>query len=128
MIQSLLKESTKLRNAFIKRWEKLTQQEVADDAKLLGWSSITRQAVSRYINKPYSPGALNDEQIVFLAIRWGIGIRLEIGEPNGKVTYIVPEKFDNKASLLKAKEIWPNTTLPTEEEIKKMFYPYKKKK
>lgn len=111
MIRSIIKDSTKLRLALKHRWKKIKQDEVALDAQKLGQAGITRQGISKYLTKPYAAGALNDEQIIFLAIRWDVGIRLEIGFPDKSVNYIVPKQMDNVTALKFLKEIFPETII-----------------
>lgn len=111
MIRSIIKDSSKLRQALKDRWKKMKQEDVADDALRFGQPGINRQGINKYLNKPYSAGALNDEQIIWLALRWGIPLRLEIGLPEKQVKYLVPEKFEEKESLKLTKEIFPNTIL-----------------
>ncbi len=108
MTRSIIKDSSKLRDAFKKRWKQLkrSQQLVADDAVLYGQSGITRQGISKYLTSPYSAGALNDEQIIWLAYRYSIYVMLTVGVPDVKVKYAVPEEFDNEKAIKELKKIF----------------------
>lgn len=106
MTRSIVKDSSKLRAALKNRWKqiKYSQQQVADDALRLGQPGITRQGISKYLTNPYSPGAINDEQIIWLAYRYSIYVTLTVGVP--KVKYIIPEEFDNEKALKELKKIF----------------------
>lgn len=110
---SILKESSKLRNALRERWKDLglSQQDVALDAQKKGLKGINRQGISKYMSSPYTGGALSDYHITWLAFRYGFYITLGIGIPTSKVEYKLPKKFDEDSALTLLKEIFPETVL-----------------
>jgi len=81
MIRSIIKDSKTLHKELKNRWKELnlTQQQVAERAKeLSGDNGFTRQAVNYYTSNPYRRGALNEEQILFLAKMYNIDVELII--------------------------------------------------
>jgi hypothetical protein len=108
MSKTLLKDSTKLRDALKSRWKelKLTQTAIQDDAKKHG-QNITREAVNKYLKNPYSKGALNEHQLIWLAWRWYIPVTLNIGIPNNtNFKYEIP-KYDEKKAIKLLEKIFP---------------------
>lgn len=99
MSKSIVKDSSKLRNALKSRWKELglSQQDIENDAKAHG-KDIIRQAINKYINNGYSKGALNEEKILWLAWRWLVPVTLSVGIPdNTGVRYEIPEYNEEKA-------------------------------
>ena len=89
---SVIKSDENIRQAIIKRLEELnkSQQDVVRDAALLGYK-IPSDMLNRYLKQGDSRGTLREEQIVWLALRYGIYLTLKIGKPVvnelGKVSY-----------------------------------------
>lgn len=108
MTRSIIKDSSKLRSAFKVRWKqiKISQQDVADDAARLGQAGITRQGISKYLTKPYSAGALNDEQIIWLSYRYSLYITLNVGLLDVKVKFTVPLDFDDEKAIRQVKHLF----------------------
>ena len=92
----IVKDSSKLRDALKARWKEVgfTQAAISEDATDKGQVGITRQAINRYLKNPYAKGALNQQQIVWLSWRWYIPVTLKIGIPQGDVSYVIPEVYD----------------------------------
>ncbi len=107
-MKSILKDNNKLREALRTRWKELkkSQKEVAEDAQKRGQAGIRRQGVNRYLNDPENPNTLNEYQILWLATRWGIDVRVIIGPARIKEMKI--PKF-NETEALKKLEDYENT-------------------
>lgn len=97
----IVKDSTKLRDALKSRWKEIgwTQAAISVDAIEHGQEGVTRQAINKYLRDPYAKGALNQQQIVWLAWRWYIPVTLGVGIPNGTVSYTIPEVYDEDKAL-----------------------------
>jgi len=89
---SVIKSDENIRKAIIKRLEELnkSQQDVVRDAALLGYK-IPSDMLNRYLKQGDARGTLREEQIVWLALRYGIYLTLKIGKPvvneDNKVVY-----------------------------------------
>lgn len=80
MRQSLVKSSELARKVIIARLKQLgiTQSEVIKDAESLGRVSITKQKLSVYINHTNPKNGLKEEDIIWLSIRYCIGLTLKV--------------------------------------------------
>lgn len=79
---SIIKDSSILRKALKQRLIeelKMDLAEIVDDAKDKG-ASFTKSSLSKHLNHGNIPGSLSEENIVWLSIRWGIPIQLQVGK------------------------------------------------
>ena len=110
---SVIKTNQKIRQAIIDRINilKLTQQDVINDAALRGYK-LPVDMISRYLKHGDMKGSLREDQIIWLATRYGVFINLTIGSPeideNGKIKFAVKE-FNEEQSLKKLKLLFPGT-------------------
>ena len=77
---SLVKSNKFLRMAIQSRMEELglKLQDIIDDAKYYG-VSLHKSGLSKYLNNK-TILAMSEENLIWLAVRYGIPIKLEIGE------------------------------------------------
>lgn len=108
MSRTLVKDSTKLRDALKARWKelKLSQSAIQDDAKEHG-RNITREAINKYLKNPYNKGALNEAQLIWLAWRWYIPVTLNIGIPNNTNFKYEVHKYDEKKAIKLLQKTFP---------------------
>jgi hypothetical protein len=117
MNSDIVKDSETLKKALLDRWEEIgiTNVLISQDALKMGVKGITERAISVWRHNPYSKGALNQYQILFLAYRYGIRVTLKIGEPimdGNKLRYIVPQPFNEEQALKDLYEAFPNLKKP----------------
>lgn len=108
MANDILKSSEKLRDALKARWKEIeySQADVVRDANERK-VKMTVEAISKYVNRPYALGALNQEQINWLAWRYDIPIFLKVGEPSPKAVEPTIKKYDEKRALSRLSKIYP---------------------
>jgi hypothetical protein len=110
---SVIKNSQKIRQAIIDRINalKLTQQDVINDAAMRGYK-LPVDMISRYVRHGDMRGSLREDQIIWLATRYGVYINLTIGSPeideNGRIKFAVKE-YNEEESLKKLKLLFPGT-------------------
>jgi hypothetical protein len=110
---SVIKTNQKIRQAIIDRIDvlKLTQQDVINDAALKGYK-LPVDMISRYLKHGDMKGSLREDQIIWLATRYGVFINLTIGSPevdeNGRIKFSVKE-YNEEESLRKLKLLFPGT-------------------
>ena len=102
MKSDIIKDSELLRNGLINRWKELGIKDrvIIQDAIMRGVGGINSVSISRWRRDPNMKGALNQDSILFLGIRWGIKIRLHIGDPyieDGKLKHAIPPYNEEKA-------------------------------
>jgi hypothetical protein len=104
----LLKSSETLRDALKDRWKKLglTQLAVVKDANERK-INMTKEALNKYINRPYSLGALNQQQITWLAWRYDIPVFLKVGEPSDKNVKYTINEYDELRALKRLAKVYP---------------------
>jgi hypothetical protein len=110
---SIIKSSDKIRKAIIDRITelKLSQQQIILDASQRGYK-LPMDMLSRYINHGDMRGSLREEQIVWLATRYGIYLSLKVGKmiidednrPEYKVT-----PYDEEEAVSALKKLFPDT-------------------
>jgi hypothetical protein len=111
---SIIKESTRLKEELLKRLielypkgKRFNNAEVIKDAEERSFK-LASGAMSRYFSDKPQKNTLSDEQILWLALRYGIPVQLAIGVPvvNGdKVDFIAP-RFDELKSLKMLKQVF----------------------
>lgn len=86
---SIVKDSTRLRTALHDRFKYLypsnhkngfKAESVIKDAGERGFK-ITASSLSRYVNGDVNKNSLSENQIIWLAYRYGIPVQLAIGKP-----------------------------------------------
>lgn len=112
MNSDIVKDSTTLKQALLDRWEEIgiSHVMVANDAEKRGVGGITPNAISKWIKDAYTKGALNQYQILWLAFRFDIPVRLHVGEPyleQDKIRYIIPQPFNEERALKRLHEYFP---------------------
>lgn len=107
---SIVKDSIVLKEAIHNRLKELypsnaisgfKQSAVIKDAEERGFV-ISSSSLSRYIKGESQNSSLSESQILWLGIRYGIPIRLVVGNPliiDGKIDYTIPPL--NEVSALK---------------------------
>jgi hypothetical protein len=108
----IVKDSSKLKEALVKRWEELNVKhtDVERDAKSRG-QNITANAISKYLSDAYQKGALNQFHILFLAFRWDIPVLLTVGYPSVPFTgEVLP--YDEQRALKMLYKYFPATLKP----------------
>lgn len=98
---SVIKSNEKIRQAIISRVEELnlTHQQIINDASEKGYK-LPMDMLNRYLKHGDVRATLREDQIVWLATRYGIYINLKIGKPvneDGKITYKVSEYNEAEA-------------------------------
>ncbi len=99
---SVIKSNEKLRKAIIDRIESLglNQRDVMRDAAEKGYK-LPIDMLNRYLTKGDTRGTLREEQIVWLATRYGVYLQLKIGKPvitpPNKLSYEVGEYNEEEA-------------------------------
>jgi hypothetical protein len=111
-MSDIVKDSETLKQAILSRMDELglTVKQIAQDAKKRGMNGFTDRSVSVWKNHSYAKGALNQLQIIWLAYRLGIRVRLVVGEPvieDGILKYIVPTPFDEKKAIKDFEQLFP---------------------
>ncbi len=109
-MSNVVKDSSKLKESIIERWNDLELKDttIIADAKNHKRKGITSESISRWRKDPYAKAALNEENILWLAWRWGIEVRLMVGTPaivEGKLTTYVPP-YNEKEALRKLKAMF----------------------
>jgi hypothetical protein len=109
----LVKSSEVVRKAIIK---KIIERGLSNNAIILDAKThnfiIDKAALSRYLSKPGAvSGGLTQEAIVWLAVRYGIGITLfpfdvEKVEIEGKKYYTKKASMNEEDCIVKIKAIW----------------------
>lgn len=106
---SVIKESKEINSALLKRLKELYPSNigfgfknavVVKDAAERG-VKIDAGQLSRYFSPKRQKNTLSEEQIIWLCFRYGIFIRVTVGEPvvrEGKLYYEVP-RFDEARAL-----------------------------
>lgn len=126
----------KIHEELIKRWDKLglTGAAIARDAQERGMD-INDSRISSYRNvfkvqkvkkgskKPIKPKrtTLTSTQLLWLSVRYGIYININIGEPSivgDKIVYKVMP-YDELKALKLLQKVFPNNSNPTLEDISK---------
>lgn len=113
-MSDIVKDSTTLKQAILNRIDELglTGGQIVLDAQKRGIKGVTERSISVWKNHSYSKGALNQQQIIWLAYRLGIRVTLKIGEPvfdGKKLKYVVPEPFNEEKALKELNEVFPET-------------------
>ena len=106
----IIKSSDTIKKHLISKFTELniTNKEICEDANKLGFT-ITEAQLSNYIKKKYAPGTggISQNQIIWLAIRYDIGLRILVGHYD-KVHFdykrILHKPFDNELALKNLKE------------------------
>jgi len=113
---SVIKENKEIKEALLKRLKELYPSNigfgfknsmVVKDAEERG-VKIAAEQISRYFSPKQQKNTLSEEQIIWLCFRYGITIRINIGEPvvrDGKLYFEVP-KFDELKALQDLKRIY----------------------
>jgi hypothetical protein len=104
-----LAKITKLRTLLQKRWKELgfRPSDIIRDANERGLKLHAAQ-MSRYIKG--EKGGPSDNDIMWLAYRWGIPVRMNIGEPvitEGKITYEI-RPYNEQECLESIKKVFKN--------------------
>ncbi len=110
---SLIKSNENIRKAIIARVAelKLSQQKIILDAAQRG-RKLPMDMLSRYLHHGDTRGSLREDQIIWLATRYGVYIHLKVGKPiidkeTGKTSYeITPYNEEEALKVL-------NTIYPT---------------
>lgn len=108
---SVIKSNPKLREAIVNRIEELglSQQKIIADAAERGYK-LPVDMLSRYLHSGDVRGSLREDQIVWLATRYGVYIQLKIGKPvvqeSGKVNYEV-SKYNEEEALRILNQLFP---------------------
>lgn len=123
-MSDIVKDSETLKQAIIARIEELglTGGQIAEDSLKRGVKGITERAISVWRNHSYSKGALNQFQIIWLAYRLGIRVRLTIGEPvmdGKKLKYLIPQPYNEELALKRLMDIFPYTETKPKKKKKK---------
>lgn len=110
---SVIKTNQKIRQSIIDRINnlKLTQQDVINDAAMRGYK-LPVDMISRYLKHGDMKGSLREDQIVWLATRYGVFINLTIGTPeideNGRIKFAIKD-YNEEESLKRLKLLFPGT-------------------
>lgn len=74
MSRDIVKDSTALKKALLERWEEIgiTDKMIEADARKRGIKGITKDTISSWRGNPYRKGALNQENLLWLSVRYGI--------------------------------------------------------
>lgn len=110
---SVIRSNQKIRQAIIERITalKLTQQNVINDAAMRGYK-LPVDMISRYLKHGDTRGSLREEQIVWLATRYGVFINLTIGTPEidkeGKIRFTIKD-YNEEESIRRLKLLFPST-------------------
>lgn len=107
--KSIIKDSSNIRAVLKKRLAELglSNVQVAIEAERFGQKNVNSETLSRYF-KGNSLNSLTEESIVYLVYRYGIPIKLVIGQPvkveNGEVKCTLPD-YDEHQCIKNLKEI-----------------------
>ncbi len=102
---SVIKSNEKLRQAIIKRVNDLglTHQQIVDDASKRGYK-LPMDMLNRYLKHGDVRATLREDQIIWLATRYGVYITMKIGKPvideKGKVNYEIGEYNEEEATRI----------------------------
>lgn len=108
---SVIKSNEKLRKAIVARVDelKLTHQQIIDDAAKLGYK-LPMDMLNRYLKHGDVRATLREDQIIWLATRYGVYIQLKIGKPviqeSGKVSYEVSD-YNEKEAIKILNQLFP---------------------
>lgn len=109
---SLVKSNEKIRGAIIKRIEelKLSQHDIIVDAQIRGYK-LPVDMLNRYLKHGDVRGSLREDQIIWLATRYGIYINMGIGKPiisdTNQIAYEV-SKYNEEEALRALSIIYPS--------------------
>ncbi len=80
--RSIIKDSKVIRNFIQQRMKELnlSPSQIVKDAQEKG-CKIDSASFSKYLHKSDSAGGLSEESILFIAIRWGLFIHLNVSLP-----------------------------------------------
>lgn len=104
--RSVIKDSSTIRESLIQRMQELNMKpsDLVKDAETLG-RKIDNGALSKYVNHGNVKGALSEEDVVWIATRWGIDIQLVVGKikiVQGKLNIVLaPYKEEEAINKLK---------------------------
>lgn len=113
---SVIKEDKIIKEALLKRLKELYPSNIGFGFKnsLVVQDAAERcvkiaaEQISRYFSPKQQKNTLSEEQIIWLCFRYGITIRVNVGEPvvrDGKLYYEVP-KFDEAKALQTLKQLY----------------------
>lgn len=113
---SVIKEDKTIKEALLKRLKELYPSNigfgfknsmVVKDASERG-VKLSAEQISRYFSPKQQKNTLSEEQIIWLCFRYGITIRVTVGEPvvrEGRLFYEVP-RFDEAKALQTLKQLY----------------------
>lgn len=110
---SVIKSNEKIRKAIIDRIKELdlSQQKIILDAAMRGYK-MPMDMLSRYLHHGDTRGSLREDQIIWLALRYGVYIQLNVGKPvispEGALSYKV-SKYNEEEALKELHKIYPQT-------------------
>lgn len=114
-IPPIIKSHPKLREVILKRIEgelKLKQRAIIRDAADHGFT-LEPGGLNRYLKHGFTLGSLREDQIIWLAFRYGIDVKVQIGVPvidkkKHTLKWEIPP-YNEKEALKKLKSIFPQT-------------------
>lgn len=113
---SVIKDNKEIKEALLNRLKHLYPSNigfgfknsmVVKDAQERG-VKIAAESISRYFSPKQQKNTLSEEQLIWLCFRYGITIRVNVGEPvvrDGKLYFEVP-RFDEAKALHNLKLIY----------------------
>lgn len=121
-MHDIVKDSEPLKQAILARMDELgvVNAQIIEDARKRGIKGITHRSLSVWRHHSNAKGALNQLNVIYLAYRLGIRVRLTIGEPvleDGKLRYIIPTPFNETEAIRELELLFPPISVP--EPVKK---------